>query len=585
MRLARTLRRGSALVLVTALASGVAVVLTVATPAAAADNLGPFTKAWDKVITGKVGQSAPVVAYVGPAHTPAVFVGDLKGHLHGYLVNGTAVPGWSDLVTSATSFDAALSTDGRGHLFAPRTAARGRSVLASYAISNPASVVGAHPCASSNCPTLSGMTYTGTNVYTGGFSQRVYGLTSSTLRDAWSYLNSDTTNSTPAAANLTGHGTEIVMTNDQTGNTRVIPAALPGGHLRIFTPGTGSPACDANIGGGPNPPGSFNSSPAIGSFAAGYGPAIVFGTGLSGTLPNQLMAYNSACQRLWSSPKLAGKTIAAPAIAHTQGANAAPVVIEEVRSAVGQPVVYELNGLTGAVIRSRTIQCTNFAQGSSASVVTADVTADGAQDIIASAGGCGLAVLNGKDLSLIAQLGNGCAVQNTPVVTKDSAYKLGITMAGYTGLGGCIKHFTVPMQNYSADWPEFHHDPQLTGALAQTLGGHDALRTGQRLAVGASLVSANGLYRATMQSNGVFAVHNKSSTAIRWHVSASGRGAYMLVGRTQIALIGSDGRTKWHSPPRSEARPLTLVLGASGKLVLLVHAGNQWANDAVLWAA
>ena len=126
----------------------------------------------------------------------------------------------------------------------------------------------------------------------------------------WSYLNSDTTNSTPAVADLSGGGPVVVTTDDQTPNAAV--GAVSGGHLRITTR-AGVPLCDANIGGGPSRPGSFDSSPAIASFGAA--PVIVFGSGQSGTLVNQLVGYNSACERLWTSPRLAGATIGAPAIA------------------------------------------------------------------------------------------------------------------------------------------------------------------------------------------------------------------------------------------------------------------------------
>ncbi len=87
-----------------------------------------------------------------------------------------------------------------------------------------------------------------------------------------------------------------------------------------------------------------------------------------------------------------------------------------------------------------------------------------------------------------------CAIQNTPVVTAEGT-NVGITIAGYQSTGGgsqgCVEHFTIPsaaktpVTHFGAqDWPEFHHDAQLTGALDVTLppaGHRDTMITGQTL--------------------------------------------------------------------------------------------------------
>jgi len=587
VRMVKPLRSSSVLALTAVLASGVAVAV-LATPAAEAS--APAWSAaptWSRLTTALFARSAPVLANLGPYSTPSIVTGDTAGHLHGFAAsNGASVAPWADIVTGGISIDAALSSNG-SQVFVPQTAGPNHGVISAWSTSTGARTWAAQACAS-HCNTYSGLTVAGTYVFTGGNSQLVQGESSATGATRWTYMNSDTTNSTPAVATLGEGLTEVITTNDQTPNSAV--GAVSGGHLRIFS-AIGQPLCDANIGGGPASPGSFDSSPAVASFGAA--PMIIFGSGQSGAQPNRMMGYNSACELAWVSSPLAGQTVGAPAIANALGTGR-PVVIEEVVAGASRnAVVYELDGATGQVLRAKTVTgstgaaCTGFAQGTASSVVTADVSGTGHQDLILPAGGCGVVVLDGRTLGFIAQLGANCAIQNTPIVDAESG-AVGITMAGYRakvggGAEGCVYHYRVPGGSTGAlGWPEFHHDASLTGAMAQHFAVHDALRTTQAVASGQTLISSNGLYKATMSTNGTFTVFQRSSSSARWSLAGTS-GAVMKAGYSMAALVATSGANLWHTPAYATSRPLTLVLCPSGVLALIAHPGNQWAPDTVIW--
>jgi hypothetical protein len=544
-----------------------------------ASSVGAF-QSWSRNLTGKVGQAAPTLVTVNGRS--AAVVGDLSGTLTAFDVTSGNVL-WS--TPGSGPIESAISTNG-ALVFAGHTATGLGFELASYRDDSGVPAWLGHQCPlGARCPQLSGMTVSTTMLFTGGPTQYITGLTTGgAVR--WAYLNSDTTNSTPAVADL-GGGPVLITTNDQTPNPAV--GAISGGHLRI-TSRAGVPLCDANIGGGPSAPGSFDSSPAVASF--GGAPVIVFGSGQSGTLVNRVVGYNSACQPVWTSTSLAGLTIGAPAIADVTG-DGVPEIIEEVATSAHNAVVYELSGLTGQVLRSATVTspggsaCGNVVSGTSSSVTTADLNGNGRQDLVVPAGSCGVILMDGQSLANLGQLGASCAVQNTPLITQDSTGQLGITMAGYTGKPGggamgCVYHYEVPGGRLgSLGWPMFHHDPQLSGAISPRFAVRDMVASGTNLASGASLVSANGLYRATMQADGSFVILKRSSTAVRWAKVTRRPGAYLRVGGLALGILTPGGSPLWLTRNFPALRPMTLVLGPNGYLYLIAHNGNQWANDTV----
>ncbi|MBN9618803.1 MAG: PQQ-like beta-propeller repeat protein, partial [Actinobacteria bacterium] len=364
-------RRVLALASVTTLAVATLTALTSATTgtSSAASATGAFgSPTWAQFFPGFVSQSAPVATSV--SGTPTVAVGDQNGVVHMFrLANGTAVGSGSGWATPGGKVLGALSTDGT-RLYVPDSPSGRSTVLRAYNLSNGSAAWSANGCGSaSGCMELSGMTVdpVGT-IYTGGNAQSVYALVAGSGVWRWSYLSSDSTNATPAVADLYGNGQhEIVYADDQTPNSAVRPVAQSGGHLRIFN-SSGRQICNANVTGGPAHPGSFDSSPAVD--LAGGTPLIAVGTGASGASPNRVLVFDDTCQLQWTSPALPGATVGAPALADVNG-NGQPLAVEEVASgSAGTPVVTELDLRHRVVVRQRTLTgCADFHPGTASSVV------------------------------------------------------------------------------------------------------------------------------------------------------------------------------------------------------------------------
>jgi hypothetical protein len=113
------------------------------------------------------------------------------------------------------------------------------------------------------------------------------------------------------------------------------------------------------------------------------------------------------------------------------------------------------------------------------SVTTADLSGQGYQDLLVPTT-AGVEIFDGVSGALVAELNaassdmNGIlGFINSPLVTDDADGNVGITVAGYTynssGGQGVVEHFEIPDSNGPqavgvGSWPEFHHDPQLTGS-------------------------------------------------------------------------------------------------------------------------
>jgi hypothetical protein len=102
------------------------------------------------------------------------------------------------------------------------------------------------------------------------------------------------------------------------------------------------------------------------------------------------------------------------------------------------------------------------------SVVTADF-GSGYQDVVAPTTN-GFVVLDGKSGGVITTLLNTSAMgfQNSPLITHDANGTIGLTVAGYQGHSSVLTHYEVTGSNGAlvyekGAWPQFHHDPQLTG--------------------------------------------------------------------------------------------------------------------------
>ncbi|MGH9091995.1 MAG: hypothetical protein ACRDZR_11555 [Acidimicrobiales bacterium] len=428
-----------------------------------------------------IAESSPTVATLPGG--PAVVVGDRSGGLYArYLTGGAAVPGWpvstGTPITSTPSVEplggspydsvfvgagnAADPTYGGYDAFAPTG-----GVLWHTSVVDP--TTDAQPAygvqASLAVGSLQG---SGPDVVAGSLDQEEYALnaaTGSTLR-GWPFFTSDSVFSTAALADLYGTGrTEIVEGGDQTAGFGLGQTYTQGGHVRILS-ANGKLICNEVTNQ------TVESSPAVGDFLAGGAVGIAVGTGKFFTgAPDTdtVKALDPYCGLQWSTT-LDGATTSSPALADVSGDGALDVV-EGTQKPGGGGSVYVLTGANGSVLWSA--PATGSVIGS---VVTADLTGAGYQDLLVPTT-AGVDVIDGRSHQQVAVLNGPTSAhgslgfQNAPLVTADPDGAVGITVAGYGGPGGgsgYIEHYEVPGSDGAAavgggSWPEFHHDPRLTG--------------------------------------------------------------------------------------------------------------------------
>ena len=287
----------------------------------------------------------------------------------------------------------------------------------------------------------------------------------------WPFLNTDSTHSTAALADLYGTGqTEIIDGGDQSAGQGDGQEFGDGGHLRILS-AEGNQICRADT------DQVVDSSPAVGGFLAGGATGIVVGTG--GFFPNAsdtdtLKAYDNRCRLQWSTV-LDGDTFSSPALSDVLG-NGSLQVVEGTDRTVYGGSIWVLDAATG-----RKIWEVNGINRVIGSVVTADLSGAGYDDVIVPTI-AGTLVLDGRTGAQIADLSPNLGLQNSPLVTDDPNGSVGITLAGYTSSplspagAGEIDHYEISGSSGATAvggpaWPMFHHDPQLTGNAGGTTPG------------------------------------------------------------------------------------------------------------------
>jgi outer membrane protein assembly factor BamB len=283
------------------------------------------------------------------------------------------------------------------------------------------------------------------------------------------WLEADSDFSTPAIADIEGNGTnQIILGGDSTANPVPINGDLydNGGHIRILSE-TGNQGTVEN--GGLYCEYKANqvvqSSPAVGRFLAGNGVGAVVGTGsyfAGASQTDALLAIDKHCNLAWQV-NLNGLTGGSPALADVLGNGQLQVIEGTDGAGNGSGSVYALNGTNGATIWRHDNPVGAAVIGS---VVTVDLGA-GYQDVIDPTIQ-GVYVLDGRTGNTVATLETGVGTQNAPLVTDDPNGTIGITIAGYNGQGGVVEHFELAgssgaQVNEAGAWPEFHHDPQLSG--------------------------------------------------------------------------------------------------------------------------
>jgi hypothetical protein len=430
-----------------------------------------------------VALSSPNVANLDGQ--PSVVVGDRAGRIYAlHLANGSGVGGWpyntgapvdsspsvapvngngldtvyvgsGNVLTPATGGYQAISPGGGDQWFVPAT--------------NPATD------GSSDSAVSAGLTVGnyagGYGVAAGSLGQNTYALaaTNGAVLAGFPWFSADSVFSTAAVADLYADGNaEIVSGGDSTAGSAYGQTYTDGGHIRILassgTAGTGSPVggliCQYNTNQNID-----RSSPAVGQFLAGAAVGIAIGDGSfygGASDSDKVFAMTTGCGLAWSDV-LDGVTADSPALANVQG-NGQLDVVEGTQAGT----IYVLNGANGGVVWSS--PTTGEVIGSP---VTADLSGRGYQDVIVPTTN-GIDIFDGQSGTLLTALAGGYAFQSSPLVTDDPDGHIGITGAGYVDQGGTavgvVLHWEIDGTAGSGSsvheagaWPQFHHDPQLTG--------------------------------------------------------------------------------------------------------------------------
>ena len=286
------------------------------------------------------------------------------------------------------------------------------------------------------------------------------------------WFTADSVFSTAALADLyTDGNSEIVSGGDSSAGVAYGQTYTDGGHIRILSSagnaGTGNPAggllCQydttQNI---------DRSSPAVGQFLSGGAVGIAIGDGSyypGASDSDKVFAINTGCGLAWSDT-LDGLTADSPALADVEG-NGQLAVVEGTQTGSSSGSIYALNGSNGAILWSAPTSGAVLG-----SPVTADLTGGGYQDVLVPTT-AGIDVFDGRSGAQVDTIGGGYSFQNSPLVTDDPNGSIGITGAGYQSDGGTlvsvITHWEIggggsgSTVDEPGAWPQFHHDPQLTG--------------------------------------------------------------------------------------------------------------------------
>jgi len=433
---------------------------------------------------GPIALSSPVPVTLGGQ--PSVVVGDRLGNLFAYHLGGSSAvsaAGWPatnesgpidstpSVVTSGGSTSVLVGSGNDGDPVPGGYTSYGASGNQQWftQVVNPPTDTA--PAGGVQAGIAVGSLQPGSEDAVGGsLGQVSYALNATTGAPltGWPFLNTDSTHSTAALADLYGTGqSEIIYGSDQTAGLGDGQQFGNGGHLRILS-AQGNQICRADTNQ------TIDSSPAVGGFLPGGATGIVVGTGdfFPGTSDsNAVKAYNNRCQLQWSAA-LDGSTFSSPALSDVLG-NGSLQVVEGTDLDVYGGSVWVLNAATGQTIWK--VSGINRVIGS---VVTADLSGAGYDDILVPTI-AGTLVLDGRTGAQIADLSPNLGLQNSPLITDDPNGTIGITLAGYTsstlstkGVGE-IDHYEISGSNGAesiggAAWPMFHHDPQLTGDAGGT---------------------------------------------------------------------------------------------------------------------
>jgi len=429
-----------------------------------------------------VALSSPNVANLDGQ--PSVVVGDQAGKVYAYhIANGTGVAGWpynAGAPVDSSPSVAPISPGGTDSVFVGTGDAANPTTGGYQAITNTGGdqwfLQETNPGSDTSVPhsgvaaSLTVGNYAGGyGVEAGSMGQNTYalGAGNGAMLAGFPWFQGDTVLSTAAVADLYGDGNnELISGGDSSAGVAYGQTYSNGGHIRIMS--------SAGNAGAATPSGGLicqyntnqnidRSSPAVGQFLGGGAVGIAIGDGsyYSGASDsNKVFAINTSCGLAWSV-QLNGVTADSPALADVTGNGQLDVV-----EGTAANTIYVLNGTNGATVWSA--GTTGQVIGSP---VTADLTGGGYQDVIVPTTN-GIDVFDGKSGAEVAVLGTNYGFQSSPLVTDDPDGHIGITAAGYYGSNdtGYIAHWEIDNTsgsgssvNEAGAWPQFHHDPQLTG--------------------------------------------------------------------------------------------------------------------------
>ncbi len=401
---------------------------------------------------------------------PAVVFGDRSGRVYALnLATGHALPGWpKDLGIQVTSTPSELSPPGAtfdtvlvGSGNAAEPCGGGYEWLlptgAHHFVQAP-NPSADHVCAANGVfagiaiGTLDGVT----SAVAGTLGQETQAMNAVTraVLPGFPWFQADSNFATPAIADVEGGGTnEIVEGGAQTGGLAFGKLYTQGGHIRILS-ATGNLLCQDTT------DESVNSSPAVGNFLAGSAIGIVAGTGPTFPTASQhdeVIAVDAQCQQVWAR-RLAGTTgYESPALADVLGNGQLQVLVTTYGGGV-----YALDGANGATVWHAQLKHHIFG-----SPVTTEL-GTGKQIVVVGTIN-GFDVLTARDGQVLdATVITTTGFQNAPVITKDANGSIGITVAGYQPDNAIVEHFEIATSDGNnvddpGTWPQFHHDPQLTG--------------------------------------------------------------------------------------------------------------------------
>ena len=297
------------------------------------------------------------------------------------------------------------------------------------------------------------------------------------------WFSADSVFSTAAVADLYADGNnEIISGGDSSAGVAYGQTYANGGHIRILSSagnaGTGNPTggliCQYNTNQNID-----RSSPAVGQFLAGGAVGIAIGDGsfYSGASDSEqgLRHQHRLRPGLERSARRRHRRLAGPG--RREGQRAA-------RRRRGDPA-----GTPGPSTCSTAPTAPPSGRPTTSgevigSPVTADLTGGGYQDVIVPTTN-GIDIFDGRSGAEVATLAADYGFQSSPLVTDDPDGHIGITGAGYVDVGGAatgyIAHWEIDNTSGSGSsvyeagaWPQFHHDPQLTGDAGTpgpTVGG------------------------------------------------------------------------------------------------------------------